>query len=197
MRSAPERCRTKGTLLRRDLGLLSQIAAVTDVSLAMSIGIFDEELQRSVEPGTPTTAARLATVRAIRERGLTCTVLLAPILPFLTDGTAHLDRALDELKAAGATKVVYTALYLRDGVKEWYMQWLAQAYPEHLASYQSLFEGGAYAPRGYRDQVDARMRELMRKHGFGQHGADQRHREPSRRPPVIPQAMPAPQPTLF
>ena len=50
---------TKGTLLRRDLPLLQAAAQRVPVSLAMSIAVFDPELQQSVEPGTPTTAARL------------------------------------------------------------------------------------------------------------------------------------------
>ena len=56
----------------------------------MSIAVYDDELQQSLEPGTPTTAARLATVTAVREAGLDCTVFMMPILPHLTDSTEHL-----------------------------------------------------------------------------------------------------------
>src|SRR5690606_38739965 len=65
---------TKGTLLRRDLPLLREAAAQVPVDLAMSIAVFDDELQRAIEPGTPTTAARLATVRAATEAGFRVTV---------------------------------------------------------------------------------------------------------------------------
>jgi hypothetical protein len=63
---------TKGTLLRRDLPLLAEAAQHVPVDLAMSIAVYDDDLQQSVEPGTPTTAARLATVSAARELGLPC-----------------------------------------------------------------------------------------------------------------------------
>ncbi|MDQ1596749.1 MAG: hypothetical protein QOI70_173, partial [Microbacteriaceae bacterium] len=63
---------TKGTLLRRDLPLFAEASRAVPVDLAMSIAVFDNELQQSVEPGTPSTAARLATVAAAIEHGLPC-----------------------------------------------------------------------------------------------------------------------------
>ena len=94
------------------------------VDLAMSIAVYDDELQQSVEPGTPSTTARLATVTAAREHGLPVTVFLMPILPYLTDTRAHLDAALERVAASGASAVMHTALHLRPGTKEWFMQWL-------------------------------------------------------------------------
>src|SRR5215204_6786129 len=121
---------TKGTLLRRDLPLIIEAGRRVHVDLAMSIAIYDHELQQSVEPGTPSAKARLATVSAVREAGLDCGVFLMPILPYLTDTRAHLDEALRQAKAAGATSVLYTALHLRGGVKPWFMQWLERTHPE-------------------------------------------------------------------
>ncbi len=92
---------TKGTLLRRDLPLLAEAARHVPVDLAMSIAVYDHELQQSVEPGTPSTKARLATVAAVRDAGLDCAVFMMPILPYLTDTRAHLDEALRQAKAAG------------------------------------------------------------------------------------------------
>ena len=66
---------TKGSLLRRDLPLLAEANERVPVDLAMSIAVYDDELQQSVEPGTPSTAARLATVTAARAHGLPVTVL--------------------------------------------------------------------------------------------------------------------------
>jgi DNA repair photolyase len=195
-RAVPFSILTKGTLLRRDLDQLAEVSAVTDVSLAMSIGIFDEELQESIEPGTATTAARLATVRAIRERGLKCTVLLAPILPFFTDSDEQLDHAVAELKAAGATQIFFTALYLRDGVKDWFMSWLARTYPERLPAYDDLYGAGAYTPRGYQDDLRLRMRAVLARHGFHRGGTEGFARSRRRQATAV-QPAPAPQPALF
>jgi len=158
---------TKGTLLRRDLPLLVAANERVPVSLAMSIAIFDDDLQQSVEPGTPTAKARLATVTAVREAGLDCSVFMMPVLPHLTDTRAHLDEALAQIKAAGATSVLYTALHLRPGTKEWFMLWLEQQHPELVEKYRFMYYGtNSYAPKDYRKWLAAKMQPLIRKHGL-------------------------------
>jgi DNA repair photolyase len=121
---------TKGTLLRRDLPLLREAAASVPVSIAMSVAVFDDELQRLVEPGTPSAAARLATVRAATDAGFRVTVFLMPILPHLTDSIPSLDHALAQIRDAGAVRVVFGALHLRPGAKQWFLQWIAREHPE-------------------------------------------------------------------
>ncbi|MDM4764190.1 Rv2578c family radical SAM protein [Galbitalea sp. SE-J8] len=158
---------TKGSLLRRDLPLLAEAARHTAVDLAMSIAVYDDELQQSIEPGTPSTSARLATVTAVRDAGLDCSVFLMPILPYLTDTRAHLDEALRRAKQAGATSVLYTALHLRPGTKEWFMMWLAREHPELVERYRSMYYGtNSYAPAGYRTWLAAKIRPLIRAHGL-------------------------------
>ena len=157
---------TKGTLLRRDLPELVAASAEVPVDLAMSIAIYDDDLQQSVEPGTPTTQARLATVTAVRERGLDCGIFLMPILPFLTDTRSHLDEALRQAKAAGATSVLYSGLNLKPAVKDWYLQWLARDHAELVGRYRELYAGGQYAPKEYRTWLAARIRPLIRAHGL-------------------------------
>ncbi|MBC7724031.1 MAG: Rv2578c family radical SAM protein [Burkholderiaceae bacterium] len=157
---------TKGTLLRRDIPLLAEAATMTSVDLAMSIAIYDHELQQAVEPGTPTAAARLATVRAVREAGMNCSVFLMPILPFLTDSIAHLDAALGQVREAGATSVLYSSMYLKAGTKEWFMGWLERDHPELVARYMEFYSAGAYAPKEYRTWLAARIAPLIRAHGL-------------------------------
>ncbi|MWB98739.1 Rv2578c family radical SAM protein [Agromyces seonyuensis] len=159
---------TKGTLLRRDLPRLAEVRdAGVGVELAMSIAVHDPELQRSIEPGTPSTAARLATVTAARDAGFDCAVFLMPILPFLTDTKAHLDRALGDIAAAGATRVLYTALHLRGRVKPWFMAWLEREHPDLVPRYRAMYYGrNAYAPRDYRQWLGERIRPLIRAHGL-------------------------------
>ncbi|HEY8587942.1 MAG TPA: Rv2578c family radical SAM protein [Naasia sp.] len=157
---------TKGTLLRRDLDLLAELSDRVPVDLAMSIAVYDDELQQSVEPGTPSTSARLATVAAARERGLRCSVFVMPVLPYLTDTVAHLDDAFARIKAADATSVLYSALYLKPGTKEWYLGWLDRTHPELSGRYRALYRKGDYAPEEYRKWLGARISPLLRKHGL-------------------------------
>ena len=157
---------TKGTLLRRDLPLLSAAATVVPVGLAVSLAVLDEPLQQSLEPGTPTPRARLELIRAARGAGLPCNVLVAPVLPWLTDSTAHLDALLTELAGAGATGVTVLPLHLRGSVKPLFLRWLATERPALVARYRRLYGSGAYARPEYHDWLDARVRPLLERHGF-------------------------------
>lgn len=158
---------TKGTLLRRDLPLLKDAAADVPVTLAMSIAVFDDELQHLIEPGTPSAAARLETVRAATEAGFRVTVFLMPIVPHLTDSIAAIDHALTRIRQAGAVRVVYGALHLRPGAKQWFLQWLEQRHPELVSSYRGLYPGATTtAPKAYRSWLAKRVRPLLRAHGL-------------------------------
>ncbi|WP_258177609.1 radical SAM protein, partial [Streptomyces solincola] len=83
---------TKGTLVLRDLPLLTRAAEVTDVGVSVSVGFTDTELWRTVEPGTPAPERRLEVVRRFAEQGIGCAVLMAPVLPFLSDRPGVGDR---------------------------------------------------------------------------------------------------------
>ncbi|OCG72840.1 radical SAM protein [Microbacterium sediminis] len=157
---------TKGTLLRRDLPLLATAAEHVPVDLSMSIAIFDDELQKAVEPGTPTAAARLATVRAATDLGFRVTVFLMPILPWLTDSVEHLDAALSGIAAAGAHRVIYGALHLRPGAREWFFAWLDREHPELVPVYRRLYGRSSYAPKEYRAWLARRVRPLLRRYGL-------------------------------
>ncbi|RAE56625.1 radical SAM protein, partial [Burkholderia multivorans] len=100
---------TKGTLLRRDLPLLARAAEDVPVEIGMSIAVHDDTLQQAIEPGTPTTTARLATVLAAADLGFRVTVFIMPVLPKLTDSREHLDAALRAISETGAHRVVYGA----------------------------------------------------------------------------------------
>lgn len=158
---------TKGTLLRRDLPLLADASTEVPVSIAMSIAVFDDALQHSIEPGTPTAAARLATVRAAVDAGFRVRVFLMPIMPHLTDSLESLDAALAQIRDAGASGVTWGALHLRPGVKPWFMQWVARERPELVSSYLGLYPGtSAAAPKAYRQWLGRRIRPLLRAHGL-------------------------------
>jgi DNA repair photolyase len=158
---------TKGTLLRRDLPLVAAAARDVPVGLAVSLGVHDEALQASLEPGTPSPRARLELVAAVRQAGLDCGVLLAPVLPWLTDGEEQLDRALGRLAAAGATGVTVIPLHLRPGAREWFLSWLGREHPQLVPQYRRLYARGAYVPAEYRDWLRARVDPLLERHGFG------------------------------
>ena len=158
---------TKGTLLRRDLPLIAQAAERVPVSVAVSLAVGDAELHREVEPGTPSPQARLGFISAIREAGLGCHVMVAPVLPYLTDSVAHLDLLLSQIAAAGATGVTVFGLHLRGSTRGWFMSWLARTHPELVGAYRDLYRRGPYLPPDYRDMLRLRVAPLTAKYRLG------------------------------
>jgi DNA repair photolyase len=170
---------TKGTLLKRDLDLLVSSAEQVPVGLGVSLALADEDLRRLVEPGVPSVRARLDLIRAVREAGLPCGVMVAPVLPWLTDSAEQIDHLLGELAEAGATGVTTLVLHLRPGVKEWFMSWLASERPDLVKRYESLYAHGSNASPSYRNAFEDKVRPLLDKHGFGK---GSRHRSRKSRP---------------
>ncbi|GAA1917463.1 Rv2578c family radical SAM protein [Streptomyces sodiiphilus] len=158
---------TKGTLVLRDLGLLREAAAVTDVGVSVSVGFLDESLWRTVEPGTPAPARRLDVVRTLTAHGIPCGVLMAPVIPFLGDSPDRLRSTVRAIAAAGATSVTPLALHLRPGAREWFMQWLHRHHPGLVRHYRTLYADGAYAPRWYQRRITGQVHELAAEYGIG------------------------------
>jgi len=152
---------TKGTLLGRDLPLLAEAGTQVKVGVSISLALLDEELHATLEPGTPTPRARLDLVRRVRAAGLSCGVLVAPILPYLTDSDANLEAVVRELVTAGATSISGIALHLRPGTREWFFGWLRRTHPELVDRYEQLYARGAYLPRAYADDLQRRLRAIQ------------------------------------
>lgn len=195
---------TKGTLIRRDIPLLVEAAKQVPIDVQMSIAMYDDELQRSIEPGTPSTQARLDTVRALTDAGFRVGVFLMPVLPHLTDSVGAIDEALRRIKESGADHAVYGALHLRPGVKPWFFQWLERERPDLLSSYRGLYPGAAAeAPKAYRQWLAKRVRPLIRAHGLqARSEEDDERMRTVRRARAAPQTTAATQraespPTLF
>jgi DNA repair photolyase len=171
---------TKGTLILRDLELLAQAAAVTDVGLNVSVGFVDKEISRSVEPGTPSPERRLDVCAALTGRGLRCGVLMGPVLPFLTDSPGQLESTVRLIAEAGAASVTPIVLHLRPGAREWFLLWLREHFPELVESYRDLYRGGAYATKAYQERIAGQVRELAQRYGVGRAGPGQARRLPPR-----------------
>lgn len=164
-RANPFSILTKGTLILRDLELISQAARRAEVSVAVSIGSVDEELWRDVEPGTPSPRRRLDVVRRFAEAGVGCSVLMAPILPGLSDAPQQLEETVAALAGAGASDVTPLMLHLRPGAREWYRAWLQRRHPHLVPLYARLYGAGSYPSKTYSDEVLALVDEAKRRHG--------------------------------
>ncbi|MDV3205960.1 MAG: Rv2578c family radical SAM protein [Rhodococcus ruber] len=184
---------TKGTLLRRDLPLLTLAAGQVDVGVAVSLAIGDPELQQQIEPGTPTPKARLDLIRAISDAGLPCHVMVAPVIPCLTDSSRPLDDLLGALSAAGATGVPVLPMHLRGATRGWFLSWLGREHPALIRRYRQIYGRGAYVSPEYRTWLKGRVDPLVARYGLGARVTE--HRRPAAASPR-PGTAPA-DPTLF
>jgi DNA repair photolyase len=157
---------TKGTVLARDIPLLAKVSKEVPVSFGVSIALLDRELQHRLEPGTPSPQARLDLVKRLTDAGLPCGVMVAPVLPGLTDSPEHMDALLAKIAEAGATGATVIPLHLRPGTKEWFAAWLTREYPDMLDDYRDLYARGSNASRSYRTRLAESVRPLVERHGL-------------------------------
>ncbi|MEU8245685.1 Rv2578c family radical SAM protein [Nonomuraea sp. NPDC048916] len=178
---------TKSTLILRDLDLLTEAAGVTEVGANVSAGFLDRDVWRAVESGTPDPRRRLEVCATLNDHGIACGVLMAPILPYLTDSPAQLERTVKEIAASGATHVAPIVLHLRPGAREWWLAWLSREHPRLVPRYLELYGRGAYAPKAYQQRITGQVKELAARHGVGRATPAGARRAPSR-PTPAPQA---------
>jgi len=162
---------TKGTLILRDLDLLTAAAEVTSVGLSVSAGCTDEDLWRTLEPGTPSPRRRLDVCATLTDHGLPCGVLMGPVVPFLSDSPSQLAATVRQAAEAGATHVSPIVLHLRPGAREWFLAWLAEHHPSLVPRYRGLYGSRAYAPRDYQDRIAEQVRELAQRYRVGRRRA--------------------------
>ncbi|WP_367132583.1 MULTISPECIES: Rv2578c family radical SAM protein [Streptomyces] len=187
-RANPFSILTKGTLILRDLELLREAAAVTDVGVSVSAGFLDRELWRTVEPGTPSPERRLDAVRTLTAHGIACGVLMAPVIPFLGDSPEQLRATVRAVAASGATSVTPLALHLRPGAREWFTAWLARHHPHLVRRYETMYADGAYAPKWYQRRITRQVHEYAAEFGIGPTPPGAHRNVPAQPPPEPPQA---------
>jgi DNA repair photolyase len=161
---------TKGTLILRDIDLLVEASEVAPVSAAFSIGTLDEQAWKRTEPGTPHPKARMDAVRALNDAGIPTGVLVAPILPGITDGPRQVRRVVEAAIEARATHVSPVLLHLRPGVREEFMPWLQAEHPDLVARYEEMYRR-PYGSPAARRELAGRVASIVRALGGLRPGA--------------------------
>jgi DNA repair photolyase len=156
---------TKSTLVLRDLDLLTDLAALPGTRVNFTITTLDPMLWRLVEPGTPPPAQRLSVMRRLADAGVPCGVYMAPILPGLTDGEEAIAAVAEAARQHGASAFWAGALRLAPLVKEHYLGFVAETFPELLTRYARAYPG-TEAPREYRARLEERIARIQKRYGF-------------------------------
>ena len=146
---------TKSALILRDLDLLAEMARGDLVHAAVSITTLDADLARAMEPRAPSPQRRLSVIAALAQAGIPTAVMVAPLIPALTDH--ELEAILAAARAAGATSAGYILLRLPHEVKPLFRAWLESHRPDragHVYSLMRQLHGG----REYDSAFGARQR---------------------------------------
>ena len=127
---------TKSALVARDIDILAPMAAKGLAKVAISVTTLDAKLAREMEPRAATPSRRLATIAALSKAGIPVTVLVAPIIPSLTD--SEIERILAAAREAGASEAGYVLLRLPLELRHLVREWLLDHHPEKLDRVMSL-----------------------------------------------------------
>ncbi|TJV39638.1 MAG: PA0069 family radical SAM protein [Mesorhizobium sp.] len=127
---------TKSALVTRDIDILSRMAERGLAKVALSVTTLDRMLARTMEPRASTPTKRLEAIRQLSDAGIPASVMVAPIIPGLTD--QEMERILDSASAAGAREAGYVVLRLPLEVSPIFKDWLLRHYPDRYRHVMSL-----------------------------------------------------------
>ena len=148
---------TKSALVLRDLDLLAPMAAQGLAQVHLSVTTLDNRLSARMEPRAAAPHTRIRTIAALHEAGVPVGVLVAPVIPMITDH--ELEAILEAARAAGAASAGYVLLRLPHELTDLWREWLQLHYPERAAHVMSLIQqmrGG----KDYDSRFGTRMRGL-------------------------------------
>lgn len=157
---------TKSALVARDAALLAELATRHRVSVHISLAALDAALLRQLEPRTPTPKARLVALQRLADAGVPVGLLIAPILPGLTDDTVTLETLLAAARQAGAQWAGGGALRLGPATRHTLFPWLLRHRPSLARRYQEHYGDRRGVTTQYADALNQRLRTLMDRLGY-------------------------------
>jgi DNA repair photolyase len=157
---------TKSPLIARDAELLRALSQRHEVTVNLSIATADRALARRLEPRSPVPEARLRALGRLSAAGVYGGLLIAPIVPGITDDRAGLGRLMAAGKEVGARYVVGSALRLGPAARRRFLPHLAREFPHLAERYRRHFADGEGVSAAYQAALTRRLRALQEEHGY-------------------------------
>jgi len=157
---------TKSNLIVRDIDLLRRIAENNKLYINLTITTLDTDLARILEPRAPRPDLRLEAVRRLNENGVPAGVIIAPVLPSITDAPAALEAIVRATAQVGGRYVYANPLFLKPCSASVFMPFLREEFPHLVAEYEKRFSTTAFLPEAYRKRISELMAVLRRKYGL-------------------------------
>jgi DNA repair photolyase len=165
---------SKSPLVTRDIDVLQRLAAHNEVTVNVSIATLDRRLARRLELRSPVPSARIRGLARLSAAGIHAGLLLAPIVPGVTDDREALRRLMTAAKEAGARYVIGSALRLGPAARHRFLPHLAREFPDLTERYRSHYGDREGVSRDYQEALTRRLDRLQRELGFPV--AEERHR---------------------
>jgi len=157
---------TKSPLIARDTDVLRRLQERSDLEVHISLTTVDVALIRKVEARSPMPAVRLRALRRLADAGVRVGLIVAPVLPGLTDDVPHLEALFQAAREAGARFVHAGPLRLYTAVRERFLPMLDERFPHLAVRYRRAYEGRSGVPRDYARALSARIKQLQARFGF-------------------------------
>ena len=157
---------TKSPLVARDIDVFRRLADRSEVTIHVSIITTDAPLLRRLEVRSPHPAARLRALEKLAQAGLNAGVIIAPILPGITDDVPHLEALLKAAKSAGARFAETSVLRMYANVRRRFLPVIAQEFPHLLPKYERAFAKSGLLSDPYVSAFKRRVTILRRKIGI-------------------------------
>src|ERR1041385_8606663 len=161
---------TKSPLVTRDLDLLTRLAERHELSINISLASVDAALLRRLEARTPAPHARLRALERLARAGIEAGLMIAPILPGITDGWASLAALMEKAREAGARFVRGAPLRLGPAARAGFLPVLAREFPDLVLRYERRYGNANHAGKDYERALQRRLRSLRAAFGFGERG---------------------------
>lgn len=158
---------TKSPLVARDRDVLLRLQERNTLQVHLSLITVEPALVRVLEARSPMPHARLAALKKLTDAGVDAGLIVAPVLPGITDDKHRLDALFAAARAAGAHFIHAGPLRLYPAVRDRFLPLLAEHFPDLAPRYQQAYARHAAAPRDYARALMRRVHGLQRKHGFG------------------------------
>ena len=175
---------TKGPMVVRDVDVLASIAASASCTVCVSITTLDADLARRLEPTTAPPASRLRAVNMLAKAGVRVGVLLAPVVPGITDDGPSMTAVAREAAANGASFLHGRTLQLRDGTRDHFMAYLEQDFPVLRQPYGVLYRQPD-PPRDVRRGIELRVADLRARYGLSEREVRDEQRRPQQMEMVL------------
>lgn len=157
---------TRGPLVMRDIDVLQEASRRASVSVIFSVPTLDEAVWQRLEPGAPPPRQRLRALKALVDAGIRAGVLMAPILPGISDRPDQLAEVVRAAREAGATSLGASVLYLKPGTREHFLDEVARHWPGERPRYERLYGSRAYLPASETEAVRDQVRGLRSRFGI-------------------------------